>query len=1126
MEANDIYKNELRRHLKRILVKTAALRLGSGFIGFLAVGAWVFLCLILWTVLTDSPPLWQVIAASRTSLILLAALFFYFVLLPLIRLPSLGKLAAEVEARKDFQDIVRAGYEFSSDQRAIELYAPDLVREVIRQAVRSIEGLEVRFLFLTRKTLLFVPVAYGALLVMLAIVLVKPAVLFDAGKRVLSPGKSAAVVHEANLFVSPGDKTVLSGSDVEVSALDFGEAERPVHLKYNLMNGFWKEESTTPEEPDPGASFKRHHYTFKNLRSTVSYYFMSGKRRSSTHTIRVVHKPIVTNLKLTLTPPAYTGEPSEVIENSGGNIKALEGTKVVIEGVSNNMLRAARVAFDEEDPTPVTFKNDTFWFEFTALKDGSYTVLLEDTLHHKTDDPLVHTVEVFDDHPPSLDVLEPSDNPELPRNYRVDMSFAASDDYGIQYAGVFSRMGRVEQFLETVIPLEDQTGKKEVAKAFTWNLEEISFFPGDYIEFYIEVRDNNTVTGPGVARSRMFHLSAPTMAELYEKIRKEETERSSLFEEAIKEGEILKDRLEKLEREFIKTEKFEWSQKKEIDKAVASQQSIEDKIEEIQKSLSESLQSMSDNRMTSQQIGEKLEEIQELLEEINSDILEKYINKLQESMEKLTPEDIRKALEELNLSAEELLEKLERTANLLEEIRKEQRMEELVRESEELMDNQRELNEKTGEADAGEESEMKELSEKQSELADKTSDLKNDIEDFAKEVNDAKCSSQLQEASRELSRKKTSQKMQNASEEINEGQIQKAQQNQSEALEDMVNLFRTMSEAQAAMQSNMRQRMAMNLQRFAKQTLRLSFKQEDLAERLEDRISVENPGNVRSLAEEQQSYYKALEQLTNELGEVAKTTLLISPELLRKLGESLYRMQSAILFLEQNEPFMSFANASQAVGSLNEATIKLLETLQQCSTGGSCSGAGIESLMQQLLSGEQQIIQQTKEMLALQLLQEQMRQQQQAELRQLAGQQRALQDVAEDIQRNFDENKEILGRLDKMIEDMEEVLRDFESGMVNERTLEVEQRILSRLLDAQRSVHTRDYETTRTSTTAEDIFSRKLGRDPEAQDVQTLREAIQRAMKLKAPGEFEELIRLYFRALAEEAVSEDAGGNE
>jgi hypothetical protein len=99
---------------------------------------------------------------------------------------------------------------------------------------------------------------------------------------------------------------------------------------------------------------------------------------------------------------------------------------------------------------------------------------------------------------------------------------------------------------------------------------------------------------------------------------------------------------------------------------------------------------------------------------------------------------------------------------------------------------------------------------------------------------------------------------------------------------------------------------------------------------------------------------------------------------------------------------------------------------------------------------------------------------------------------------------------------MDEVIKDLESGDLSARTRQKEERILSRLLDAERSVHTRDYEKDRMSRTAGDVFSKPGAATSVQPASQLLREEIRRAMALKAPGEFEDLIRLYFRALAEE----------
>ncbi len=71
------------------------------------------------------------------------------------------------------------------------------------------------------------------------------------------------------------------------------------------------------------------------------------------------------------------------------------------------------------------------------------------------------------------------------------------------------------------------------------------------------------------------------------------------------------------------------------------------------------------------------------------------------------------------------------------------------------------------------------------------------------------------------------------------------------------------------------------------------------------------------------------------------------------------------------------------------------------------------------------------------------------------------------------------------------------------------------MLDAQRSLHKRDYNEERESRTAIDIFSKggKLPADTER--MRKLRRDIDRALREGTPEEYEELVREYFKAISE-----------
>jgi len=229
----------LRGYLRSILLRTAALHAASGMVSFLAALSWVLLAVVIWTASVHTPSLAASTWVARATIGLAALLFGYFVVWPIARMPRLNQLAAEIERRQDLQEMVRAGFEFSQNENAAQRYSPDLVKEVIRQAVEKLSGLQVRSIFLNRRDVALAPLALAGLVVLLGVALFRPSIVTEAGRRVFSPEQVAALPHRPNIYAQPGNTTVLAGSNVTVSGLDLGRTDLPVEVAFNLSNDFW-----------------------------------------------------------------------------------------------------------------------------------------------------------------------------------------------------------------------------------------------------------------------------------------------------------------------------------------------------------------------------------------------------------------------------------------------------------------------------------------------------------------------------------------------------------------------------------------------------------------------------------------------------------------------------------------------------------------------------------------------------------------------------------------------------------------------------------------------------------------------------------------------------------------------
>ena len=129
MNSDATQRSLLRELLQTVRRRALALQATAGMVSFVALGAWVYLAVIVWTAASNEPELWKATLVSRGAVVVLLALFGYLVVWPLLRIPRVDALADEVERRKDLRELLRAGFEFSNDTKAKKRYSAALVDE-------------------------------------------------------------------------------------------------------------------------------------------------------------------------------------------------------------------------------------------------------------------------------------------------------------------------------------------------------------------------------------------------------------------------------------------------------------------------------------------------------------------------------------------------------------------------------------------------------------------------------------------------------------------------------------------------------------------------------------------------------------------------------------------------------------------------------------------------------------------------------------------------------------------------------------------------------------------------------------------------------------------------------------
>ena len=207
------------------------------------------------------------------------------------------------------------------------------------------------------------------------------------------------------------------------------------------------------------------------------------------------------------------------------------------------------------------------------------------------------------------------------------------------------------------------------------------------------------------------------------------------------------------------------------------------------------------------------------------------------------------------------------------------------------------------------------------------------------------------------------------------------------------------------------------------------------------------------------------------------------------------------------------------MSGLNEAVAELRKSMQSLS--GSSSSIGFQEMMQRMMgiSNQQQgINQQTAGMGQ----QPGLSMEQQAAMSRLAAEQEALRKSLEQLQGEAGNRSELLGDLEKVGQDMQEVVKDFQKRNVNPDTINRQKRILSRLLDAQRSVHNRDFSKKRKAQTGKEyrVVSPNALPSDLLSSKDRLKNELLRALKEGYSKDYRELIRRYFDSLSREQEGE------
>lgn len=780
-------------------------------------------------------------------------------------------------------------------------------------------------------------------------------------------------------------------------------------------------------------SVNEHTYVFKNLYHDFSFQVVGGDYVSRPIAVTVHPNPALLSYQCKASYPAYIHRQNEVFEGKT-RFMVPQGTKL-------------QFLFQTRDCDSVFVVRDTMVTAFAA-GDGDVTVPFTAASAIQLDlvcrnqwsdqfDPIRFTVDVIPDAYP--DIRVESFDEEL--STKVYFSGLIADDYG------FSKLlfhCTVKQPVERQMVMPVDFDKSLVRTSFFYHidLDSLGVMPGQQVEAYFEVWDNDGFHGPKSKRSETFSYYKPSEAAL-DSIA-DQTENDILDRLAAKseEADQLRDDIEKMLQELTSKKDLDWTDKEKIKELLEKQAAMEEEWNRLQEEQEKLSDFMEQHELANEELRKKQEQINELFEQVIPEELQKMMEEIERLLEEMPRERMQELLQNMKQDNNRLQEMLDRNLALLEQLKMEKELNEFLEDLNELGE------ELASGSDSLSNEEAKEAFEELMQTLDSLMERNEQLTDpFNIQENEA-----LEES---------------IEEDLDNGAKQDAGKKMQEMADSMMMNMMMGGEGQLAEDAHLVRILLENV-------VRASHQQEELMNTL-GKLRTDDP-QLPSLIVRQKELSANFEMVKDSLRAMAMRQPAVQNFVFDEIAVIDRQTEVALKYMNDLKFTVAVGNQQVALRSMNNLALMLAESLEQMENMMMGSGAGQskpkkgkqQMSMQQMQEMQKQLGEQLKQ------LQQQMQQQMQEngkpspqmseEFARMAAEQelirQGMQQMLEEMKRNGQVGDD---GLNQIIKDMERLEEDLVNKRVTRQTIERNRQILSRMLESEKAQEKRDQDEKRKS---------------------------------------------------------------
>src|SRR5690606_786904 len=249
---------------------------------------------------------------------------------------------------------------------------------------------------------------------------------------------------------------------------------------------------------------------------------------------------------------------------NAGNLDVPEGTNIRWR-LNTAYAEKANITFTS-DSSQQEFQrssDQTFVFSKKFAAADQYEIGLQNS-KSKNKERIAYSINVIKDQYPQITVSNFKDTVLYDR---VLLGGMVSDDYGVTQLALNFRVRNEDskEILNRSVAIPINRNQQQQSFFYNWPVDSLKLQPGDQLEYYLQVWDNDGVNGRKSTKSATYTFLVPTSGDLISEISRSQQSTQSQIDKSVTKANELRDQIQQANQKLKGKQSLDWQDKKMLE---------------------------------------------------------------------------------------------------------------------------------------------------------------------------------------------------------------------------------------------------------------------------------------------------------------------------------------------------------------------------------------------------------------------------------------------------------------------------------------------------------------------------------------------------------------------------------